>query len=58
MTVEMAFRVDGSHGASRERAEVVSVCKYTGGNFLASLEVDVPAGRRLGRLRAVTLANG
>lgn len=58
MTVELALRVEGSQGATRERKEVPSVCKYTGGSFLASLEVDVPAGRRLGRLRAVTLANG
>lgn len=58
MTVELALRTEGTHGATRQRAEVTSVCKYTGGGFLASLEIDVPAGRRLGRLRAVTFANG
>lgn len=58
MTVELALRHVGQGNAGRERAEVQCVCKYTAGAFLASLEVDVPAGRRLGRLRAVTFANG
>ncbi len=58
MTVELVLRNEGQGQASRQRAEVQSVCKYTGGGFLASLEVDVPAGRRLGRLRAVSFANG
>ena len=58
MTVELAVRNVGAGPAIKERAEVQSVCKYTGGGFLASLEVDIPAGGRLGRLRAVSLANG
>lgn len=58
MTVELALRHIGHGNAGLERAEVQCVCKFTGGGFLASLEVDVPAGSRLGRLRAVTFANG
>jgi hypothetical protein len=58
MTVELVLRNEGQGHAFRERAEVQSVCKYTGGAFMASLEVDVPAGRRLGRVRAVSFANG
>jgi len=58
MTVELMLRRETGLRAHRERAQVVSICKYTGGDFLAAVEVDVPENSRFGRVRAVTLANG
>lgn len=58
MTVEVALRPISEGEATRARMQVLSICKATGGDFLASVEFPVPAGRVLRRARAVTLANG
>lgn len=58
MTVEVALRRENDASPARELVQVHSVCKYTGGGFLAAVEIDVPAGRRFGRVRPVTFANG
>ena len=58
LTVEIITRrVPGANG-SHVRSQIVSVCKYTAGDFLLDVDVQVPPGTVLGRLRAVTLANG
>lgn len=58
LTIEIITRRVPGAGASQIRSQVISICKYTAGDFLLDVDVRVPSGSVLGRLRAVTLANG
>jgi hypothetical protein len=58
ITVEVTLRREAGATATHESAQILSVCKSTGGGFFAAVEIDIPAGKRFGRIRAVTFANG
>lgn len=58
LTVEIVTRRAPGAGASHVRRQIVSVCHYTAGDFLLDVDVQVPTGSVLGRVRAVTFASG